>query len=76
MPGVYAAGDAAREKLLLRAVDCLRLTGELREELLPLAWARSGLAPDDYEDVLEMLCASGLLFQAEHRCGVQSHERL
>ena len=38
-------------------------SGEVREELLPLLWAETGLERDDYGQVLLMLSAAGLLFQ-------------
>ena len=56
---------AARMELLLDAVTCLSSSGELREELLPLAWAQTGLAPANYRAVLQMLCSAGVLILIE-----------
>ena len=65
----YAEAHAAsthKAAALLPAIDCLVKSGELREELLPMLWEPLGLHGDDYGAVLLMLCASGVLFLAEH----------
>lgn len=59
------ASTARHATMLLAAVDCLVNKGELREELLPFLWRDSKLAPEDYEAVLSMFRASGILFVAE-----------
>ena len=56
---------AARMELLLDAVTCLSSSGKLRKELLPLAWAQTGLAPANYRAVLQMLCSAGVLILIE-----------
>ena len=53
-------------KLLLSAVDVLRQSGELREELLPMLWEDCDLHVDDFGAVLLMLSESGVLFLSEH----------
>ena len=59
------ASTARHATMLLAAVDCLVNKGELREELLPFLWRDSKLAAEDYEAVLSMFRASGILFVAE-----------
>lgn len=59
------ASTAPRAMMILAAVDCLVNKGELREELLPFLWRDSNLAAEDYEAVLTMFRASGILFVAE-----------
>jgi len=62
----FTIKDATRAALLTAAVDTFVQQGDLREELLPLMWEPVGLHADDYGSVLMMLCASGVLFLAEH----------
>ena len=57
--------DPRRAKVLVAGVDALVKHGELREEILPLLWQESGLHPEDYERVLQMLSKAGVLFVAE-----------
>ena len=58
--------SAAEKSTAMNAADALVGFGDLREELLPLMWEPVGLHDDDYGPVLLMLCASGVLFLAEH----------
>ena len=62
----YTIKDPVRAALLQEAVATFVKNGDLREELLPLMWEPVGLHEDDYGAVLLMLCASGVLFLAEH----------
>ena len=62
----YTIKDPVRAALLTEAVQTFVTSGDLREELLPLMWEPVGLHEDDYGAVLLMLCASGVLFLAEH----------
>jgi len=62
----YTIKDPVRAALLQEAVATFVKGGDLREELLPLMWEPVGLHEDDYGAVLLMLCASGVLFLAEH----------
>ena len=58
--------DPVKAQQLSEAVSTFVKHGDLREELLPLLWEPVGLHEDDYGSVLLMLCASGVLFLAEH----------
>jgi len=62
----FTIKDPVRVALLSSAVSTFVGKGDLREELLPLLWEPVGLHEDDYGSVLMMLCASGVLFLAEH----------
>ena len=62
----FTIKDPVRATLLQSAVNTFVSNGDLREELLPLMWEPVGLHSDDYGAVLMMLCASGVLFLAEH----------
>ena len=64
--GVSAIDEPHRAALLLNAAECFRLSGELREELLPFLWDPLGLHRDEFGAVLQQLCKSGVLFLAEH----------